>query len=42
VSTHGLGLPLARRYVEAMGGKLILPSRDASPQVEVVLRRERD
>ena len=39
---HGLGLPLAKRYAEAMGGKLIVARSQAAPQVEVVLRRGRD
>jgi len=39
-STHGLGLPLARRYAEAMGAKLLITRPEASPQVQIVLRRE--
>lgn len=41
-STHGLGLPLAKRYAEAMGGMLVIARSDASPQIELVLRRERN
>lgn len=40
-STHGLGLPLARRYADAMGAKLIITRPEASPQVQIVLRRKR-
>ncbi|WP_392544381.1 ATP-binding protein [Oryzobacter telluris] len=35
---HGLGLPLARRYAEAMGGRLVLPAEPPA-HVDVVLRR---
>jgi signal transduction histidine kinase len=39
-ATHGLGLPLARRYAEAMGGKLIIARPDSAPEIELVLLRE--
>lgn len=35
---HGLGLPLARRYAEAMGGRLVVGA-DASTRVDLVLER---
>jgi signal transduction histidine kinase len=37
--TSGLGIPLARRLVEAMGGRLSIKQPGPSPQVEVVLKR---
>ena len=38
---HGLGLPLARRYVEALGGRLVLGVDGAPSCVEVTWRRAR-
>lgn len=38
-SSHGMGLPLARRLVDAMGGRLVLPADGPSPQVQIILRR---
>ena len=39
---HGLGLRLAKRYAEAMGGMLIVARSHAASQVEIVLRTGRD
>lgn len=36
---HGLGLPLARRLVEAMHGRLVIAHRGPHPVVEIVLAR---
>lgn len=36
---HGLGLPLARRLVEAMHGRLVIARRGPDPVIEVVLAR---
>jgi signal transduction histidine kinase len=36
---HGLGLPLARRLVEAMHGRLVIARWDPNPVVEIVLER---
>ncbi len=36
---HGLGLPLARRLVEAMPGRLAITRPGANPQVDIVLQR---
>lgn len=40
--THGLGLPLAIRYVEAMRGKLVLSTPGPLSRVDIVLRRAAD
>lgn len=39
---HGLGLPLARRYVEAMGGRIDLGRPGSPARVEVAWRRAHD
>ena len=36
---HGLGLPLARRLVEAMHGRLVIARRGPHPVIEIVLAR---
>ncbi len=36
---HGLGLPLAQRLVDAMGGRLLIAESGPHPRVEIVLRR---
>jgi signal transduction histidine kinase len=36
---HGLGLPLARRLVEAMPGRLAIARAGAHPRVDIVLQR---
>lgn len=36
---HGLGLPLARRLVASMPGRLIIARADAHPRVDIVLQR---
>ena len=36
---HGLGLPLARRLIEAMHGRLVLAHRGPHPVIEIVLSR---
>ncbi len=38
--THGFGLPLARRLIEAQRGRLVVARRGPDPVVEVVLRRK--
>jgi signal transduction histidine kinase len=36
---HGLGLPLARRLVEAMPGRLVVARSSAHPRIDIVLQR---
>jgi signal transduction histidine kinase len=36
---HGLGLPLARRLVEAMPGRLSIVDSGPNPQIDILLRR---
>jgi signal transduction histidine kinase len=36
---HGLGLPLARRLVESMPGRLVVARSGAHPRVDIVLQR---
>ena len=36
---HGLGLPLARRLVEALPGRLVIRRASPRPQIDVVLQR---
>ena len=36
---HGLGLPLARRLIEAMPGRLTITRTGPSPRIEIVLQR---
>lgn len=38
-SAHGLGIPLARRLVEALPGRLVYRRTAAHPQVDIVLQR---
>jgi signal transduction histidine kinase len=38
-SHHGLGLPLARRLVEAQPGRLTIARSNLHPRIEIVLRR---
>ncbi len=38
-STHGLGLPLARRLVEAMPGRLTITRSEAHPRIDIVVGR---
>ena len=38
-SLHGLGLPLARRLIEAMPGRLTIARAAPHPRIEIVLRR---
>jgi signal transduction histidine kinase len=38
-AVHGLGLPLARRLVEAMPGRLVIVRSGPKPQLDIVLRR---
>ena len=37
---HGLGLPLARRLVEAMPGRLTIAHSGNNPRVDIVLQRQ--
>jgi signal transduction histidine kinase len=39
VSLHGLGLPLARRLVDAMPGRLTITRAAPHPQIDIVLQR---
>ena len=39
VSLHGLGLPLARRLVEALPGRLTITRAAPHPQIDIVLQR---
>ena len=39
VSLHGLGLPLARRLVEALPGRLAITRAAPHPQIDIVLQR---
>jgi signal transduction histidine kinase len=36
---HGLGLPLARRLVEAMPGRLVITRTSTHPRIDIVLQR---
>ncbi len=36
---RGLGLPLAQRLVDAMGGRLVMAQQGREPRMEIVLRR---
>jgi signal transduction histidine kinase len=36
---HGLGLPLARRLIDAMPGRLSIARRGPKPQIDILLRR---
>jgi anti-sigma regulatory factor (Ser/Thr protein kinase) len=38
-SPRGLGLPLARRMVEAMPGRMVISRSGPRPQIDVVLQR---
>ena len=38
-AAHGLGLPLARRLVEALPGRLVIRRPSPHPQIDIVLRR---
>lgn len=38
-STSGLGLPLARRLVEALPGRLVIRRTSRNPQIDIVLHR---
>ena len=40
VDVHGLGLPLARRLVEAMPGRLTIAHSGNNPRVDIVLQRQ--
>ncbi|MEP7202025.1 MAG: HAMP domain-containing sensor histidine kinase [Ilumatobacteraceae bacterium] len=37
--THGLGLPLARRLIESMPGRLVIARSAAHPRIDIVLQR---
>ena len=39
VSASGLGLPLARRLIEALPGRLVLHRTSRNPQIDIVLQR---
>ena len=36
---HGLGLPLAKRLIEALPGRLVMRRSSAHPQIDIVLQR---
>ncbi|MGD9794119.1 MAG: sensor histidine kinase [Acidimicrobiia bacterium] len=36
---HGLGLPLARRLIDAMSGRLVISRSGPHPQIDIVLQR---
>lgn len=38
-AVHGLGLPLARRLIEAMPGRLIVARSGANPRIDLILQR---
>jgi signal transduction histidine kinase len=38
---HGLGLPLARRLVESMPGRLVIARTSARPRIDIVLQRSK-
>jgi signal transduction histidine kinase len=38
-SPHGLGLPLARRLVEALPGRLVISRTSPNPRIQIVLER---